>query len=86
MITIKLKFCGVFKDFFNSEIDMEFSDIFNIVSFKSYLSKTLVLSEFDFLNDVLDKSSFSDGSVILSDDYILKCGDIIYLLPPFSGG
>lgn len=86
MIKIKLKFCGVFKDFFNSEIDMELSDVLNLIGFKSYISNTLVLSDIDFLNDVLNKSSFSDGSIILSDDYVLKYGDIIYLLPPFSGG
>lgn len=86
MIIIKLKFCGVFRDYFGSEIDIELRDALNLVLFKDYISNTLVLSDIDFLNDVLNKSSFADGNMMLSDDYVLKCGDTIYLLPPFSGG
>jgi len=86
MITIKLKFFGVFKDYLNSEIDINLDDLSDLSSLKKFISDNLIITDINFLNDVLIRSVFSDGAVILSDNYILKQNDIIYLLPPFSGG
>lgn len=86
MIKIKLKFCGIFGDYFNSEIGIESSDVYNLASLREYIRSNLIVTDIEFLNDVLDKSTFTDGSVILSNDYILENNVVIYILPPFSGG
>ena len=86
MLNIKLKFYGIFNDYLNNEIDITFNENINLHSFKNYISKNILIKDLFFLNTILDKSVFSNGIEILSLDYMLKNNDIIYLLPPFSGG
>jgi len=86
MLNIKLKFYGIFNDYLNNEIDITFNENINLHSFKNYISKNILIKDLFFLNTILDKSVFSNGIEILSHDYMLKDNDIIYLLPPFSGG
>lgn len=86
MLSIKLKVFGIYKDYFSSEMIINLPDGSDLVYFKNYLRKNLFVDDLSFLAFVLDKSMFSNNDSILSDNYLLKSGDAIFLLPPFSGG
>lgn len=86
MNKIKLKMCGIFKDYLEEEIIISFEKKKKINYIKLYLIENYFINELKFLEAVLNKSVFSSNKKILSEDHEIKNNDIIYLLPPFSGG
>ncbi len=83
---IKIIFFGIFRDYLGFDIDLNISDKSNISDLQKKILKQVLKNDLSFLKNILMKSIFSDDKNVLSKDYILKENDIIYLLPPFSGG
>jgi len=86
MININLKFYGVFNDYLGTNINLIFEENIKLNMLKEYISKNILINDLYFLNETLDKSIFSNDTDILELDYTVKQNDVIYLLPPFSGG
>lgn len=86
MFYIKIKVFGIFNDYFKEEIIIEFSDKINVNDLKKIIKEQYFVNNLSFLNKVLSRSLFSYNNIILSDNHYLNSGDIVYLLPPFSGG
>lgn len=86
MITINIKLFGIFQDYFPNSLLIDVPDDTSIFLLRTELLNKLKNDSFLNFEYVLNKSVFSNESNILDDSYILKHSDIIYLLPPFSGG
>ena len=86
MFYIKLKVFGIFKDYLDEEIIIEYSDKINVNDLKKIITEKYFINNLSFLNKTLSRSLFSYDNVILSDDDYLTSGCSVYLLPPFSGG
>lgn len=86
MITINIKLFGIFQDYLSDNICISILPGTSILSLKSELVVKFAASSFVNFEYIMNKSVFSDETNILSDTYILKNNDTIYLLPPFSGG
>lgn len=86
MIKITIKMFGVFQDYFSDDVCVDVLNGTSIFLLKKELVEKFRGSSFVNFEYILDKSVFSNDSNILADDYILMNNDIIYLLPPFSGG
>lgn len=86
MIKIKIKFFGIYKELFNDEIDVCIKNNSTLNDLKNHLLDSLFNEKINYLKKTLDISLFSNDESILNDDYIIKNKEIIYLLPPFSGG
>ena len=86
MFYIKLKVFGIFNDYFNEEIIIEFSNEMSIYDLRKIITEQYFINDLSFLNNILSRSLFSYNNIILSDNDYLNSGDLVYLLPPFSGG
>lgn len=85
MIEIKLKSFGVFSDFIGADfVVLTLETNITLVCLRKIIAEKFKFSE--NIKNLLDSSVFSNDSDILSDDYILSNKDVIYLLPPVSGG
>lgn len=86
MIKIKIKFFGIYKEIFGTEINVDVKKDSTLRDLKNHLLKSFFNEKIDYLKKTFDKSLFSNDEYILTDDYIIKNAEILYLLPPFSGG
>jgi molybdopterin converting factor small subunit len=86
MITVNIKLFGIFQDYFSNEIFLEIPEGTSIFSLRNELIFRFGNSAFLNFEYVLSKSVFSNSSNILDDSYVVLDNDVIYLLPPFSGG
>lgn len=88
MIKIKLKSFGIFGNFFGEDYFLYLDDNLNLGLLRGIIILKLHESNFNVNNfkDLIRVSIFSNKNEILNDDYILKNNDVIYLLPPVSGG
>lgn len=86
MFYIKLKVFGIFNDYFNEEIVIEFSNKISVNDLRKIITEQYFINNLSFLNNILSRSLFSYNNIILSDNDYLNSGDLVYLLPPFSGG
>ncbi|HIH2763102.1 MAG TPA: MoaD/ThiS family protein [Candidatus Azoamicus sp.] len=86
MIKIKIKFFGVYKEIFGTEINMNIKTNSTLTELKKIILENFFDTKIAYLKKTFDKSLFSNDENILTDDYIMKDNDVIYLLPPFSGG
>ena len=86
MFYIKLKVFGIFNDYFNEEIVIECSNKISVNDLRKIITEQYFINNLSFLNNILSRSLFSYNNIILSDNDYLNSGDLVYLLPPFSGG
>ncbi|HIH2762477.1 MAG TPA: MoaD/ThiS family protein [Candidatus Azoamicus sp. MARI] len=86
MIKIKLKFFGIYNEIFGPEMDILIKDDSSLIELKTHLLNSLFETKINYLIKTFDKSLFSNDERILTNDYVIKNNEIIYLLPPFSGG
>lgn len=85
MIKIKIKVFGVFSDYIGDDFFiLEFDSNVELTFVKEFIGKNFFFSVNQL--KLLESSVFSTENVILSDNYIINDNDIIYLLPPVSGG
>ncbi len=85
MIQLKLKLMGIFSEYFN---DIEFIKLKNnstINDLKKYLFYKLKKIDVNLIF-LLKNSVFFNGKILLNDYYVINLNDIIYVLPPISGG
>lgn len=86
MIKIKIKFFGLFKEIFGPEITLDVKENSNLKEIKAQILNDIFENKIDHLKNTFNRSLFSNETEILHDDYILKNNDLLYILPPFSGG
>lgn len=86
MIKIKIKNFGIYTEILGNEIILNLEKNLTLSELKFYMIENIFHSKIDFLKETFTKSLFSNEENILTDDYIIKDNDTIYLLPPFSGG
>jgi molybdopterin converting factor small subunit len=86
MIKIKIITYGILKEYLSPEINIKLDENSKIDDLKIILFNNFKNDKSLILKNIFDKSIFSTSTNILSDNYILKNGDKIYFLPPFSGG
>lgn len=86
---MKIKFFGVLKDFSKIEsVDVELKEPIRVKELLNFLADKL-----SWFNDFLTKTKEADIPIIVlvndsivSEDYVLKEGDVVTLLPPAAGG
>lgn len=86
MIMITIKTFGIFQDYFSDEIVLHLNDNISISDLKIEIINKFKNNSFNNLELLINKSVFSSENLILNNEYKLINNDIIYLLPPFSGG
>lgn len=86
MIIVRINMFGIFQEYFSDHVFLSVPKGATIFFLKKELVIKFSDTSFSNFSVILDRSVFSNTSIILSDDYILLDNDIIYLLPPFSGG
>lgn len=86
MIKIKIKNFGIYKEILGNEILLTIEKNSTLNELKLYMIKNIFNLKTDFLKETFNKSLFSNEDSVLTDDYIIKNDETIYLLPPFSGG
>lgn len=86
MIKVKIKFFGIYKEIFGTELSVDMDNNSTLNDLKDHLLTCIFNTKINYLKETFYKSSFSNDESMLSEDYIIKNNDILYLLPPFSGG
>lgn len=87
MLNVELKFLGVFSEFFGSVMTVKLKDSSSLVDLKKFIIEYVRINSIDpNLEILLNSSVFSNEHEILHESYVLKQLDVIYLLPPVSGG
>ncbi len=85
VIKIKIKAYGIFGDYIGSDFFiLEFNSNVNLIFVKQIIGKKFSFSVNDL--KLLESSVFSTENVVLPDSHIINDNDIVYLLPPVSGG
>ncbi|MEO3994060.1 MAG: MoaD/ThiS family protein [Desulfurococcaceae archaeon TW002] len=86
---MKIKFFGILKDFSKMEsVDVELKEPVRVKELLNFLANKL-----SWFNDFLTKIKEANISIIVlvndsivSEEYLLREGDIVTLLPPAAGG
>ncbi|HFL8824144.1 MAG TPA: MoaD/ThiS family protein [Candidatus Azoamicus sp. OHIO1] len=87
MLNIRLRFFGVFSDYFKIDLSINLNNGANLNDLRNLISFEMQARNLDFnFTSLLKSSVFSNEDEILADSYLLKSEDVIYLLPPVSGG
>jgi len=87
MIKIKIKYFGIFSEYLKEISYLNLKDKSRLSDLRIYLIMLLEKQNIDKnILLLLNSAVFSNEDKILLDDYLLIDGDIIYLLPPVSGG
>ena len=87
MIKVKVKYFGIFSEYFK---DISYVNLDNKAKLLDLRNHLIVLaSKYNIDKNIillLNNAVFSNENEILFDDYILNDNDVIYFLPPVSGG
>lgn len=86
MISVNINMMGIFQDYFSECLIIDIPDGTSIFFLKDILINNFSNNSLNNFNYLIKNSLFSNNSNILSDDYVLSHNEVIYLLPPFSGG
>lgn len=86
MIDIKIKTFGIFSEILGNEINFKIEKELKLKELRAIILKNFFEKKINNLEDTFNKSVFSSEIEILKEDYIIKKNEILYLLPPFSGG
>lgn len=86
MIKIKIKNFGIYKEILGNEVLLTIEKNSTLNELKICMIKNIFNSKTEFLKETFNKSLFSNEETVLTNDYIIKNDETIYLLPPFSGG
>lgn len=86
MISITVNMMGIFQDYFSKSFVVNIPEGTTLNSFKDFLIIKFSNESSCNFSYLITKSVFSNNSNILLDDYVLSNNEVIYLLPPFSGG
>jgi molybdopterin converting factor small subunit len=78
MMKIRVVFFAVLKDFFGSELEMTCKNLEDL--------KKQLINLSPYARSVIEISKFASGNQMIVKEYTFTSQEVIYVLPPSSGG